>query len=162
MPHEGVGADVLRELDVVADHEADGESAQLRLDHGLFAGLEVVALEAAEEVGLAVVRETDTVGGDQLGGVVDRVGNALGIAVRDRDSAPLGDLRDRVRRVAVGRFGEAGDVVADRVPGEEHLRRGQQRGARGGGPSRGLVEDLEVPLDGAGAAGALEQGGAHA
>ena len=38
----------------------------------------------------------------------------------------------------------------------------QQPGARGGGTARGLVEDLQVLDDGAGAAGALEQGGAHA
>ena len=69
---EGVRPDVLRELDVVADHEADAEAVQFGLDDGLVAGGEVVVLEAAEEVGLAVVREPGAVGADQLRGVEDR------------------------------------------------------------------------------------------
>nr|BBJ55184.1 hypothetical protein SAVMC3_78130 [Streptomyces avermitilis] len=71
-------ADVLRELDVVADHEADAEAVQLRLHHRLVARREVVALEAAEEVGLAVVGEPGAVGRDQLGGVEDLLARALG------------------------------------------------------------------------------------
>jgi hypothetical protein len=141
---------------------ARDQVAQLGLHDVPLARREVVALEAAEEVGLAVVGEAGAVGGDELGGVVHRGVGALGVSVRDGDPVPRGDLRDRVRGLPVGRLGEAGDVVADGVPGEEHLRRGQQPGARGGGTARGLVEDLEVPVDRAGAAGALEQGGAHA
>ena len=136
--------------------------SELGLDDRLVARGEVVLLEAAEEVGLAVVREAGAVGGDQLRGVEDRVAVALGVAVGDGDAVAGGDLGDRVRGVAVGGLGEAGDVVADRVPGQEHLRRHQQPGARRGGTARGLVEDLEVLDDRAGAAGALEQGGAHA
>lgn len=162
MPAEGVGADVLRELDVVADHQADPQPVELGLYDRLVARCEVVALEAAEEVGLAVVGEAGALGGDQLGGVVHRVPGPLGVAVGDREAVPTGGLGDRVRGLAVGGLGEAGAVVADGVPGEEQLRRDQEPGPRGGGAARGLVEDLEVLDARAGAAGALEQGGAHA
>src|SRR5690606_41520881 len=64
--------------------------------------------------------------------------------------------------VAIGGLGQPADVVADGVAGQEQLRGDQQPGSGGGGTARGLVEDLEVPGDGSGPSGALEQGGTHA
>ncbi|CAM5525267.1 hypothetical protein SFIMM107S_00014 [Streptomyces griseus] len=158
---QGVRPDVLRELDVVADQQADAETVEVGLDDGLLAGGEPLLLEAAEEVGLAVVREARAVGADELGGVEDPLPVALRVAVEDGEAVAYGDLGDGLRAGTVGRLGEYGDGVADGVTGEEQLRRDQQPGSGGGGPCGGLVEHLQVLGDGARTSGALEQGGAQ-
>ncbi|GAA3112458.1 hypothetical protein GCM10020254_68320 [Streptomyces goshikiensis] len=123
---------------------------------------EGVLLEAAEEVRLAVVRERGAVGADELRRVVHGVAGALRVAVQDGDPVAAGDLADGAGGHAVGRFGDAGDVLeVQRVAGQEHLRGHEEPGPAPRGTLRRLFERLEVLGGVAEPAGALEEGGAQ-
>ncbi|MNJ21762.1 hypothetical protein D3C77_161240 [compost metagenome] len=81
-------------------------------------------VQAAEQVGLAVVAQAAAMGVDQLYGVVDpAVFGQLGITVGNGDTIALGDLHHGHGRRPVFGLGQARHgFAADVVAGQEHFR----------------------------------------
>jgi hypothetical protein len=108
----------------------------------LGAGAELRAVDAAEEVGLAVVGDALAVGADELHGVVRlAVGVVLGVAMDDGNAVALRNGGHRLRQRAVGWLGERGHGSrADLVTGERHLGTHQHLGTLRAGLCGGGVE----------------------
>ena len=150
-------ADALGELEVVADQEPEPDAVQLDHLGERRAGAEHAAIQIAEQMALAVVREAAAVAADQPHGVVDRAAfAALGIAEQQRDGVSTRDRGDPRQGRAVRRLGKARRLLGtDVVAGEEHLRTDHETGAATGCLLCPRLEQVEVAGDGAGLARAL-------
>ena len=128
---QGQAPGVFRELQVVANQQAQLPSVQLHHGEIIRPGAEHRVIEIAKQVGLAVVAQALALGVDQLYGVVDlAILGPFRVTVQNRQPGTLRQFGNRLCRRPILSLGQrANGFGANVIAAEEHLRQHQHIGA---------------------------------